>query len=894
MSVCGVREYGCPSVGVAGNKRALHAAMRLFVCAVAAFQARGFVVAPLSSRSGIIPSEVRLEAKRAQGFASQYSRRSLVEFLPTGGIYPVVGMLTEPRGKYWQVKTAQGSLELVGIERMTFVDSLVPGWTGLGPSDLSGLPSAILEILTPTLTESMWADLQDQSVVTLPDVARRLQNGHQHLSSTSARFIAHKLLTGQLGQVYFSPSDVHPHCSFRRRNPNEVEGELRLHALKQKREAEWKLIGAAFGSRATKMMRATCSFKVSESRNIRYWPELDGMATSSLENAELALRELEALALDFGRPSLESSIMKSKEEQRNGLVEGFIKSQLGKGPLAAWPASDEGAFQLLVHLGWWSIHHDLGLARSGLPHSRDWPEDALQESRYLIENPPVDPFLDIRQAPFGGEVSRVGGQEVIGTREDFTSMITYAIDNHATLEVDDAMSAERFISDDGISHKVRLWIHVSDASRWLDSDELILAAQAFERQTSLYLPTGKLTMLPLDLVTRAAALAPPRNDDPTLRDEERGISNLPFPSKRFALSLGCELDERGALIDSSVKLCCSTIRPSVRLTYEEADEMFSFGLCGPAEPDWALGALQKAALLRRKYRAKSGLVVDNLPYVDVIVRPDLELRDHGSESISVSPSYQGSDSYTTVMEMMLLAGEAVGTLGRLHRIPLPYRCQKPPRDGLPANLDGLLHDLDISSGSEPFCRTAFLRKFMTKTNVSPSPGQHFSLGLRHYVQWSSPLRRHSDLLVHWQLKSWLLATQAETLRRERRHDPGEDWFYCPFPTFTKVSLHELLQNRERVSRRAAQVQREGTRYWLLEYLRRGGNRRHKALVLGPAPPNYETDRRVLLTDLGAEMQLECDGGPAFAPGRHITVAVDSCNPRSGAITLRVVPDRHLT
>lgn len=42
----------------------------------------------------------------------------------------------------------------------------------------------------------------------------------------------------------------------------------------------------------------------------------------------------------------------------------------------------------------------------------------------------------------------------------------------------------------------------------------------------------------------------------------------------------------------------------------------------------------------------------------------------------------------------------------------------------------------------------YARRFFNKVNVSEEPGSHFGMGLDCYVQWSSPIRRITDLQVN--------------------------------------------------------------------------------------------------------------------------------------------------
>lgn len=41
----------------------------------------------------------------------------------------------------------------------------------------------------------------------------------------------------------------------------------------------------------------------------------------------------------------------------------------------------------------------------------------------------------------------------------------------------------------------------------------------------------------------------------------------------------------------------------------------------------------------------------------------------------------------------------------------------------------------------------YARRFFNKVTVSEEPGPHFGMGLDCYVQWTSPIRRLTDLQV---------------------------------------------------------------------------------------------------------------------------------------------------
>lgn len=96
-----------------------------------------------------------------------------------------------------------------------------------------------------------------------------------------------------------------------------------------------------------------------------------------------------------------------------------------------------------------------------------------------------------------------------------------------------------------------------------------------------------------------------------------------------------------------------------------------------------------------------------------------------------------------VAEMMILAGEAVARLGAAASLPLPFRGQEAPQ---------LPPEAVLSALPEGPCKGFALRKCMTRSVVSPQPVRHASLALDAYVQVTSPIRRYTDIIAHFNLK----------------------------------------------------------------------------------------------------------------------------------------------
>ena len=98
------------------------------------------------------------------------------------------------------------------------------------------------------------------------------------------------------------------------------------------------------------------------------------------------------------------------------------------------------------------------------------------------------------------------------------------------------------------------------------------------------------------------------------------------------------------------------------------------------------------------------------------------------------------------MSSPTLCPEATAVLraGQQAGLPLPYRSQAraamPPAEELEAVPEGA-------------CRSVLMRSRMLRSLCATEETlPHCGLGLPGYVQVTSPIRRYTDLLAHWQLK----------------------------------------------------------------------------------------------------------------------------------------------
>jgi exoribonuclease II len=344
-------------------------------------------------------------------------------------------------------------------------------------------------------------------------------------------------------------------------------------------------------------------------------------------------------------------------------------------------------------------------------------------------------------------------------RLDLTHLKVYTIDDESTTEIDDGLSWEQL--PDG---RDRLWVHIADPTRWLiPDDELDLDAR--KRGSTVYLPTGMIPMFPEVLAT--------------------GPMSLIQGKICHSLSFSIVLDQHGAVTDYSIH--ASLIKPTYRLTYEDVDEMLELGV--QAEPE--IAAIAIGAQKRKTWRYSQGAISINMPEATIKVKGD---------EISID-LLQDSRSRQLVAEMMIVAGEVAARYGKENNIPLPFRGQ--PQPELPPEEELIL----LPAG---FVRSCAMRRCMPKSEMSITPLRHAGLGLDTYTQATSPIRRYSDLLTHFQIKAHL---RGEVL------------------PFSAEQLKEVMMTVTSITQEVVMVERQTNRYWSLEYLRRNNDEIWEATVL---------------------------------------------------------------
>ena len=257
----------------------------------------------------------------------------------------------------------------------------------------------------------------------------------------------------------------------------------------------------------------------------------------------------------------------------------------------------------------------------------------------------------------------------------------FSIDDAATTEIDDAFSV--IFRPDGSE---RVGIHIAAPALGLgpgsDLDRL-----AGQRLSTVYMPGGKITMLPEDLVDRY-----------TLAE------NRDCP----ALSLYVEVAPDFSIQNLSTQ--ADVIRIAANLRHETLEPLFNEdSIRNPAAPDYAfrreLEWLWGFASHLEAARGKA----DQIQRLDYVFKVE-------DDRVRITPRVRGNPIDKVVSELMILANNRWGQLLAEHDLPGIYRAQ--------------------GAG---------------KVRMTLKPAPHEGLGLDCYAWSTSPLRRYVDLLNQRQI-----------------------------------------------------------------------------------------------------------------------------------------------
>jgi len=282
--------------------------------------------------------------------------------------------------------------------------------------------------------------------------------------------------------------------------------------------------------------------------------------------------------------------------------------------------------------------------------------------------------------------------------KDLTNLKTYIIDSDDPHEVDDAISLE--IKEGNIK---KLWIHISNPCKLFLHDSNI-DLDARRRNSSLYLIDQYVPMLPKDILEKA---------------------NLAQNKISETISAAIVFNDDGSI--NNFEIIEAIIKPKYQLTYEDANEILEL------EPKEEIELIEIKNLLEKSinFRKKQGAIIFENPNSKIKLYKDKVFIKKLENTIS----------QVIVAESMILMGYVTSLFIDKYKIAAPFRIQKFNCD--PSEILKRYNDSEI--------KYIILKQYMGRSYITTKPGTHGSLGLKMYLQCTSPLRRYLDLIIQRQV-----------------------------------------------------------------------------------------------------------------------------------------------
>ncbi|MDR2510409.1 MAG: RNB domain-containing ribonuclease [Spirochaetaceae bacterium] len=373
----------------------------------------------------------------------------------------------------------------------------------------------------------------------------------------------------------------------------------------------------------------------------------------------------------------------------------------------------------------------------------------------------------------------------------------------AAFAIDDEFSDD---PDDAISLETTnggytLYVHVADPSCALVFDGPA-EQEARNRGATLYTPEGKTLMLCEEVLRRFA---------------------LGLEETSAALTIKITLDAALNIINTEIFRSEINVK---RLSYQKAMD------------EAELAGFFELARRNIKHRLSFGAALIEFPEVEITVK---------GREITITP-VKNLPSRALVRECMLLAGEAAASWALEKRIPFPYITQEMDtvKDGADFSLAGAYQ----------------LRRHMRPRVLSCKPGLHSALGLDIYTQVTSPLRRYTDLLAHFQISAAL-----------RGHTPLDE-----------DTLLARLAASERAALAVSRAERASRAHWTAVYLSSRIGECFNGVVLEQRGPHA----LLFIPELGIEVQTAAPRGGELAPNETRELKLCSVNLSRAASSWTVI------
>lgn len=421
-----------------------------------------------------------------------------------------------------------------------------------------------------------------------------------------------------------------------------------------------------------------------------------------------------------------------------------------------------------------------------------------------------------------------------GLRRDWGDLEVFCIDEAHALEIDDGVSLEEV---EGSSSMFWVHVHVANPSAFLGPHSA-MGRYAKHLTQSIYFPERTYSLISPEITHKHLSLA----------------------QNRPCITFSAKLTTAGELIDTQIshgivqkvtymtpKFIQSELDPGNKPELEEID--LTVGGEWPLKPmkpkappmtasqKSTLRKLSELGAARRQRNIEEGGVFYPSHHMD----PDIMVyqgptndntkparrvhtwgyRYEGDPIIRFNHTYslEANQNHATlpvqmVADLMLLAGEIGALWCSKRNIPIPYRGTT-PRPDPPEDPESfkrrVLDPVIETNGNALIDDVRTYIRLLGKTSLAVQPITHKIIGLGAYTRVTSPLRRYSDLMAHWQIE----AAIRHELQTGTSLIGSTDDSYLPFSRSEAERIIEHLAEREAA---ASKISTWSQRLWTAQFL----------------------------------------------------------------------------
>lgn len=328
-------------------------------------------------------------------------------------------------------------------------------------------------------------------------------------------------------------------------------------------------------------------------------------------------------------------------------------------------------------------------------------------------------------------------------RVDLTDETIFTIDGADTKDIDDAVSVKKLSNGNYL-----LGVYIADVSYYVKENSAI-KTEALERGNSYYLADRVIPMLPVEL--------------------SNGICSLNPNVERLAIGCQMEIDKNGNVVDHDIFE--AVIKSRKKMTYENVNKVLKGEKVeGYEEYENDLLTMLELSKILKKMKQRRG----EITFISSEIKPVV---DENGKYTEIHKRTEG-DAERLIEDFMIAANETVASHIYNMDLPFVYRVHDVPTEKnmkdyytflsnigqmpnikvktnniRPKDIQNLMEVLE-NNKYYPTLNKRMLRS-MQKARYDMENFGHFGLASPIYTHFTSPIRRYSDLMVHYFLREYL-------------------------------------------------------------------------------------------------------------------------------------------